>query len=50
MLYFDRPNLSEIADFPTSPNYIDRVECEEQGDHLTSTDEDGFCNFCGEQD
>ena len=50
MTYIDRPDHSEIAEYPTAPALIDRVECEEQGDHLTSTDRDGYCNFCGEQD
>ena len=29
--------------------YITLEECEEDKTHLTSCDNDGFCNFCGEQ-
>ena len=25
-------------------------ECRESGDHMTNCDDDGFCNYCGEQD
>ena len=33
-----------------SGDYISIEECKEQGTHLTSCDEDGYCNFCGEQE
>lgn len=30
--------------------YISLKECVRSKRHLTSVDEDGYCNFCGEQD
>jgi hypothetical protein len=30
-------------------NYVSREECIESGAHSKSCDEDGFCNYCGEQ-
>lgn len=30
--------------------YITLEECRKQKKHLKSCDEDGYCNFCGEQD
>jgi hypothetical protein len=29
--------------------YSSLDECKEAHDHLTSCDDDGYCNFCGEQ-
>ena len=29
--------------------YIEILDCIEQGTHLTECDEDGYCNFCGDQ-
>lgn len=29
--------------------YIDIHECIENGTHLQDVDDDGYCNFCGEQ-
>ena len=30
--------------------YLTVKECKSQGKHLTHCDDDGFCNFCGEQE
>lgn len=30
--------------------YISLEECVKSKKHLTSVDDDGYCNFCGEQD
>jgi len=29
---------------------VDVGECKSSGSHLTSCDDDGFCNYCGEQE
>lgn len=31
-------------------DYIGHNECRESGQHLTSCDDDGFCNSCGHQE
>ena len=30
-------------------NYESKEDCVASGEHLTSCDSDGYCNFCGEQ-
>lgn len=32
-----------------TPNYGDRAACIDNGTHLTETDSDGYCNYCGHQ-
>jgi len=39
----------KASDDATPGDYEDREVCIESGDHLTSCDNDGYCNFCGHQ-
>lgn len=50
-----RPELAkcfwqENIDESNITEYLNPGECVESGKHLTSCDDDGFCNFCGEQE
>ena len=55
MLGWDKPvkpldKTEEVCeDVNNGSVYDDKNECVEEGRHLTSCDDDGYCNFCGEQ-
>lgn len=42
---YDRCNNECVCNIP-----VEVQDCLEIGAHLTSCDEDGYCNFCGYQD
>jgi len=44
------PSEDEDYDFDDEDGFVTLQECIASGRHLTDCDEDGYCNFCGEQD
>lgn len=46
----DQEHLVEDGDPIVENEYLEREECVEMGLHLTSCDDDGYCNHCGEQE
>ena len=42
--------MLNMDDVVAGGEFLDVVECVETGAHLRSTDDDGYCNFCGRQE
>jgi len=51
LLAIDNPPLAVVQDGKVEfcDEYCTLDECKFIGQHLTDCDEDGYCNFCGEQ-
>ncbi len=47
---FAYPSLKAYDPSDEGEEYIDVEDCVERGLHMTSVDESGYCNHCGEQD
>ena len=53
MTVFQLVSINALSEFPprgSEGEYKSIGECIQDGTHLTDCDDDGFCNYCGEQD
>jgi hypothetical protein len=53
MTVFQLVSISALSEFPPrggDGEYKSIGECIQDGTHLTDCDDDGYCNYCGEQD